>query len=215
MSYPLQPYIPNNPALVERPQQFNRPVFDANPDVNNLLGSLFGLATQLMGEVLRNAPALDGLSSFTGVDPTNPHVKIFGISSMNMTQIARGPDGRPHIIQAQDERRLGPNGIWQTKRALRDSDRGIDKMQIGYFAGDQGKIIERQFDPTTKQYRQQVQQRPMPRNIPKQPSQAYQRPLPMAPSQQYSYYPRQQQQASSSGQQPLQALPAPSRYARL
>ena len=214
MSYPLQPYIPNNPALVAHQQQLNRPAFDANPDINNLLGSLFGLATQLMGEVLRNAPALDGLSSFTGVDPINPHVKIFGISSMNMTQIAHGPDGRPHIIQAQDERRLGPNGIWQTKRALRDSDRGIDKMQIGYFAGDQGKIIERQYDPTTGQYRQQVQQRSM-SNLPYQSSQAYQRQRPIAAPQQYSHYPRQQQQASSYGQQPVQALPAPSRYARL
>lgn len=195
MSYPIQPYLPNNPALVN-----HQPAFDVNADVNHLLGSLLGIATQLMGEVLRNAPVLDGQSSFTGVDPTNPHVKIFGISAMNMTQIAQGPDGRPHIIQTHNERRLGPNGVWQTKRALRDSNRGIDKMQIGYFAGDQGKIIERQYDPTTGQYRQQIQQRPM-------PNFSNQRQIPMTTPQQYSYYPRQQQ--------PLQALPAPSRYSRL
>ena len=205
MSYPLQPYIPKNPALIE--QQYNRPAFDSNCEINNLLGSLFGLATQLMGEVLRNASAVDGVSSFAGVDPNNPHVKIFGVSSVNMTQIERGPDGRPHVIQAHDERRIGPNGIWQTRRALRDPDRGIDKMQIGYFAGDQGKFIERRFDPSTGQYRQQVQQRALPPQMPNYSYQSLQQQPSIAASQQYSYYPRQQQ--------PLKALPPPSLYPRL
>lgn len=206
MSYPLQPYIPNPPALIEQP--CNRPAFDSDREINHLLGSLFGLATQLMGEVLRNAPAMDGIPSFTGVDPSNPHMKIFGISSMKMTQIERGPDGRPRIIQAHDERRIGPNGVWQTRRALRDPDRGIDKMQIGYFAGDQGKMIERRYDPSTGQYRQEVQQHTMPSNTPNYPYQSLRQQPSIASSQQYSYYPRQQQQ-------PFKALPAPSLYPRL
>ena len=214
MSYPLQPYYPNNGAIAE--QQFNRPVIDGNPDIDNLLGSFLGLATQLMGEILRNGPGIDGISSFMGTDPNNPHAGIIGMSAMNVTQIACGPDGRPHIIQAHDERRMGPGGIWQTKKALRDPNRGIDKMQIGRFAGDRGEIFERRLDPSTGQYQQQKQQRviapntiPFPHQWRMQSQQAIQRHPPLSRPRQYQYYPRQQQ-ISSYAQQPLQALPAPS-----
>jgi len=229
MSYPIQPYNPNNGALVEQPQlnralieqpQLNRAIFDGNHGIGgDLFGSVLGLANQLMGEILRNAPGIGGISSFMGTDPNNPHVKVIGISSMNVTQIARGPDGRPHIIQAHDERRMGPGGIWQTKKALRDPDRGIDKMQIGYFMGDRGEIIERRLDPSTGQYRQEIQQRATAPNEPgfshqwrMQSQQAMQRPpLLPPPPQQYQYYPRQQLPFYTQ-QQPLQALPAPSSY---
>ena len=86
MSYPLQPYKPNNGAMME--QQMNRPIFDGNHGPDELLGSLFGLANQLMGEILRNGPGMGGISSFMGSDPNNPHVSVIGISSMNVTQIA-------------------------------------------------------------------------------------------------------------------------------
>jgi hypothetical protein len=217
MSYPLLPYNPNNGAMVK--QQFNRPIFDGNHVANDLLGSFFGLANQLMGEILRNSPGImDGISSHMGIDPNNPYMKIIGISSMNVTQIARGPDGRPHIIQAHDERRIGPGGIWQTKKALRDPDRGIDKIEVGYFAGDREEIIEHRFDPPTGQYQQEVQQRAI---APNQPNFSHQWPIQSQPAmqrqpalsapQQYQYYPRQQQ-FSSYAQQPLQARPAPPIY---
>jgi hypothetical protein len=215
MSYPLLPYNPNNRGIIE--QQFSRPNFDGNHIGNELLGSLFGLANQLMTEILRNGPGIDGISSFMGTDPNNPHLKVIGISSMNVTQIARGPDGRPHIIQAHDERRIGPGGIWQTKKALRDPDRGIDRMQVGYFAGDREEIIDRRFDPSTRQYQEEVQQRIF---APNQPNFPPQRPIqsqqamqcqPALPApQQYQYYPRQQ--FPSYSQQPPKALPTPSIY---
>jgi hypothetical protein len=249
MSYPIQPYQPNNGALVQQQQlnngalvqqqQFNRAIFDGNNGTTDeLVGSLFGLANRLMGEILRNGPGIGGISSFIGADPNNPHVKVFGISSMNVTQIARGPDGRPHVIQAHNERIMGPGGIWQTKKALRDPDRGIDKMQIGYFAGDRGEIIERRLDPSTGQYQKEIQQHAIPPNTPSfshqwrmQAQQSMQRQPSLPPPQPYQYYPQQQipsyarqqqipsyphqQQFSSYAQQPPQALPAPSTYQHL
>ena len=149
MSYPIQEYQPENNAVVDR--QVNN---------NDSFGSFFSLANRLMGEMLNSTSSFDGLSS----DSNNPNVKVFGISSMNVTQISRGPDGRPRVVQAHDERRMGPGGVWQTKKALRDPDRGIDRMQVGYFVGNQGEIVERQLDPTTGQYRQQVQHRGLPSN---------------------------------------------------
>jgi hypothetical protein len=203
--YPIQPYNPINGALAD--QQFNRAMFNGNNgvgvvggDEGDLLGSLFGLANRLMGEILRSGPNADGAASFMGSDPHNPHLKVFGVSSMNVTQLSRGVDGRPHIIESHDERWMGPDGVWQTKKALRDPERGIEKIQVGRFAGDRGEVIEHRLDPSTGRYREEIQQNVMAPNQPnyplpwrKQSQQAMQR-QPSLPSPQYQYYPKQQQQ---------------------
>lgn len=222
MSYPIQPYGQSNGALA--PQQFNRNIVDGNDGaVDELLGTFLGLANQLMGEILRSGPGIGGISPIMGADLNNPHIGVIGISSMNVTQIARGPDGRPHIIQAQDERRMGPGGIWQTKKALRDPNRGIDKMQIGYFADGRGEIIDRQLDPVTRQYREEIQRRAIGPNDPSfsqqrrmQSQQGIQRQPPLPIQQSYQYYPPQQQHQQlpsyAQPQQPLKTLPAPRTY---
>jgi hypothetical protein len=152
MSYPIQQYNSNNELAVDKR-------FNDNNDRSDIFNSFLGLANRMMGELLRDSSITDDM-----LDGNNPNVKVFGISSMNVTQISRGPDGRPHIVQAHDERRMGPGGVLQTKKALRDPERGIDKMQVGYFIGDQGEIIERQLDPTTRQYKQEIKRRGIPSN---------------------------------------------------
>lgn len=239
MSYSLQPYNSNNTGLVN--QQINRPNFPVSNAMigeDDLLGSIFSLANRLMGEILRSDPDIGGVAGLMGAGPSSPYGNVFGISAMNVTQISCGPDGRPHIVQTHNERRVGPGGVYQTKKALRDPNRGIDKMQIGYFAGNRGEIIERQLDPYTGQYRQEVRRQGM------APNESYssnygriqsgpdmQR-LPLMQPQQYQYYPQQQQQPSTPysqqpkrvasysqqpqlsnySQKPQQALPAPSSY---
>lgn len=211
MSYPVQQYNPNNNALIDQP--LGTSLFDDNND-RDIFRSFYGLANRIMGDMLRNSPNTDGISSFMSSDSNNPNVKVFGVSSLNVTQISRGPDGRPRIVQAHDERRMGPGGVWQTKKALRDPDRGIDKMQVGYFVGDRGEIIERQLDPTNGQYRQEIKRRGIPSNGQNfsnqwrtQAQQAMQRPPPL-PSQSQ----QQQQSPYYYEQYPQQSLPAPPSY---
>ena len=166
MSYPMQLYNPNNRALVN--PSGDRSIFSGNSNVTggDVLDSIFGLANQLMAEMLRSGPMPGDLSSIIGSDPNNPHVQVFGISAMNVTQISPGPGGRPHIIQAHDERRIGPGGVWQSKRAVRDSDRGIDKIQIGRFDGEAEQIIEHEFQSPMGQYQQDTNRRSLPTNQP-------------------------------------------------
>ena len=206
MSYPIQLYNPNNRALVN--PSGDRSVFSGNSNVGgggDVLNSIFGLANQLMAEILRSGPMPGDLSSLIGSDPSNPHVQVFGISTMNVTQISPGPDGRPRIIQAHDERRIGPGGVWQTKRAVRDSDRGIDKIQIGRFDGQAEEIIEHEFKPPMRQYQLDTNRRSLPPDQPQFPvrpqiqGQPYvQQPALLPPSlahqqqqqQPYRYYPQ-------------------------
>jgi hypothetical protein len=205
MSYPIQQNNSNNNAVVD--QQLDKALFSSNGD-DDIIRSFYGLANRLMGEMLRSYIGGDGISSFASSDPNDPNVKVFGVSAMNVTQISRGPDGRPHIVQAHDERRMGPGGVWQTKKALRDPDRGIDKMQVGYFIGDQGEIVERHRDPTSGQYRKEIKRRGIPSNESNfsnrwrtYAEQAIQQP-PRLP----------QQLPSSYNQYSQQALPTPSYY---
>ncbi|UJR08110.1 hypothetical protein I4U23_012387 [Adineta vaga] len=152
MSYPIQQYTSNNDTFVDKA------IFNDSND-GDIFRSFLGLANRMMSDMIQNGANSNAISSFTNLDSGNSGVKVFGISSMNVTQISRGPDGRPHIVQAQDERRMGPGGIWQTKKALRDPDRGIDRMQVGYFIGEQGEIIERTRDSATGQYRMETKRR--------------------------------------------------------
>lgn len=236
MSYPIEPYNPNNAAVMN--PQFNLPIFNSNSvgGEEDLLRSVFGLANRLIAEVLQNSLDIGGMASLRGFDPYNAHAPVFGMSAMNVTQISCGPDGRPHIVQTHNERRMGPGGIFQTKKALRDPERGIEKMQVGYFIGDRGEIIERRLDPSTGQYQQEIQRYGMPTNessfTPSWRNQAQpsmQRLPPVRP-QQYQYYSPQRQQVPAilqqsqfspysqqlqlahNPQQSLQALPAPSSY---
>jgi hypothetical protein len=218
MSYPIQQYNSNNNALVD--QKLDKAVFNVNDDDDDdIFRSFYSLANRLMGEMLSSHSGLGDISSFGSSDLNDPNVKVFGISSMNVTQISRGQNGRPHIVQAHNERRMGPGGIWQTKKALRDPDRGIDKMQVGYFVGNQGEIVERQLDPTTGQYRQEIKRRGLPSNEPNfsnrwrtQAQQAMQRPPPLS-QQLPDQYPQQALPAPSNyNQYSQQALPVPSYY---
>jgi len=209
MAYPLQPYNLNNGGLVG--QQLPRPIFNGGNSMGgsggDLFGALSGLVNQLMGELLRNGPGIDGTSSFMCSDPNNPHLKVFGVSSMNVTQISRGLDGRPHIVQTHNESVMGPGGVWQTKKALRDPDRGIEKMQIGYFNGDRGQIIEHRLDPITGQFQQEIQRHGLTHNVPNFSQQwpfqyqQFNRQQPLSPFQQYQYYLRRQQRTPFYPQQ--------------
>ena len=226
MAYPLQPYNANNGPLAD--PQLNRAIFNGGNSIGggggggDLFGALSGLVNQLMAELLRTGPDIGGTSSsFMGSDPNNPHMKVFGISSMNVTQISRGADGRPHIIQAHDERRMGPGGIWQTKKALLDPDRGIEKMQVGYFSGDRGEIIERRLDPSSGKYHEEIHRHDLTPNVsnysqqwPAQPQQRV-RQQPALPFQQYQYYLQQQQQQKSFYAQQRPAVLSPYAQQRL
>ncbi|CAF0859246.1 unnamed protein product [Adineta steineri] len=152
MSYSNQQYNSNNDGIIS--QTIDTALLNGN-NVNDIFRSFYGIANNMMDDLIRNGANADGMTAFRSMKSNNPNVKIFGISSLNITSISRGPDGKPHIVQAHDERRMGPGGVWQTKKALRDPKRGIDKMQVGYFTGDHGEIIERTLDQASGQYRQE------------------------------------------------------------
>lgn len=51
--------------------------------------------------------------------------------------------GLPKVFQAATEERRGPGGVRETKKAVKDSQSGMQKMAVGHHLGDRGHVIER------------------------------------------------------------------------
>ncbi|XP_070561573.1 myeloid leukemia factor 2-like [Ptychodera flava] len=69
----------------------------------------------------------------------NPDAHHFHQTSVS--HYARDDKGEPSYYQASSSTRTAPGGIKETKKALRDSRAGIEKMAIGHHIGDRGHIV--------------------------------------------------------------------------
>lgn len=64
-------------------------------------------------------------------------------SSSSVYSYKSDGQGPPKVYQAASEERRGPGGIKETKRAVKDSESGMQKMAVGHHLGERGHVIER------------------------------------------------------------------------
>jgi hypothetical protein len=111
----------NNNALVpHQPSLFGNSLMIASPfaGMNGLMGdfgmnsSPFAMMDRMMHQVNHNSNA--PMHSFTSTT----------VMSYN------GTDGRPKVYQETTSRNRGPGGIEETRQAVRDTERGINKVKI-------------------------------------------------------------------------------------
>ncbi|KAK2489191.1 hypothetical protein MC885_017208 [Smutsia gigantea] len=71
----------------------------------------------------------------------DPNGHSFSSSSvMTYSKVGEEP---PKVFQASTQTRRAPGGIKETRRALRDSDSGLEKMAIGHHLHDRAHVIEK------------------------------------------------------------------------
>ena len=63
-------------------------------------------------------------------------------SSSAMTYSKVG-DEPPKVFQASTKTRRAPGGIKETRRAIRDSDSGLEKMAVGHHIHDRAHVIKK------------------------------------------------------------------------
>merc|ERR1712002_773393 len=51
--------------------------------------------------------------------------------------------GPPKVFQAASEERRGPGGVRETKKAVKDSESGVQRMAVGHHLGERGHVVER------------------------------------------------------------------------
>src|SRR5665811_1882025 len=72
-------------------------------------------------------------------------------SSMSVTSITSGPDGRPQVYQASNQTAIAPGGVKETRKAVADSRTGTKKLAVGRHVGDRGHVRERMENVYTGQ----------------------------------------------------------------
>lgn len=96
--------------------------------------SMFSNMRNMMSEMHRAFDAPGGLAT--------PDGHTFQQSSSYMT-ITNNGSGAPKIYQASSSSRSGPGGVKETRRTVRDSERGVEKIAVGHHINDRGHVIER------------------------------------------------------------------------
>ncbi|CAI8007624.1 Myeloid leukemia factor 1, partial [Geodia barretti] len=73
----------------------------------------------------------------------------YSSSTTVMHYSSDGRGGQPHTYQATSSTRQGPGGVKETKKAVKDSQSGVQKMAVGHHIGDRAHVIERQVNAKT------------------------------------------------------------------
>ncbi|XP_070561575.1 myeloid leukemia factor 2-like [Ptychodera flava] len=71
----------------------------------------------------------------------NPNAHTFCQSSV-MTYSNTG-NGPPKVYQATSSARTAPGGIKETRKTVRDSESGVEKMSIGHHIHERGQVLEK------------------------------------------------------------------------
>nr|XP_054768986.1 myeloid leukemia factor 2-like [Lytechinus pictus] len=70
-------------------------------------------------------------------------------SSSSVMSYSNTGDGAPQYYQASSSTRQAPGGIRETRKTVRDSMVGVDKMAIGHHIGERGHVIEKSRNSRT------------------------------------------------------------------
>ncbi|XP_006816550.1 uncharacterized protein LOC102805010 [Saccoglossus kowalevskii] len=82
----------------------------------------------------------------------NPNARTFRQSSV--TQYSKCFDKEPQLYQAISSTKTAPGGLKETKKALRDSALGLEKVAVGHHIDDRGHIVERARYRNTREERE-------------------------------------------------------------
>lgn len=102
---------------------------------DNFMSNPFALMNQMMGNMNNMFGNMDQLMN-------DPNAQVFSSSTV-MTYSNTG-NGAPKVYQASSQTTQLPGGIRETRKAVRDSEKGVDRMAIGHHIGNKAHIIERQ-----------------------------------------------------------------------
>lgn len=74
-------------------------------------------------------------------DCNDPNVHSF--SSSTVMSYRNDGKSEPKYFEASSSTRRAPGNVKETRRTLRDSEFGIDKMAVGHHIGEKGRVVER------------------------------------------------------------------------
>nr|XP_054495424.1 myeloid leukemia factor 1 isoform X2 [Agelaius phoeniceus] len=70
-------------------------------------------------------------------------------SSSSMVTYSRVGDEPPKVFQATSQTRTAPGGLKETRKALKDSESGVEKISVGHHIQDRAHVIRRSKNSKT------------------------------------------------------------------
>lgn len=97
-------------------------------------GDMFGMMNSMFSNM---NSLLDNMDQMSG--PGNCQT----FSSSTVVSYSKHGEGPPKVFQSTSQTRSVPGGIRETRRSVRDSESGMEKVAIGHHIGDRAHIMER------------------------------------------------------------------------
>ncbi|KAG9278533.1 myeloid leukemia factor 1 isoform X1 [Astyanax mexicanus] len=82
-------------------------------------------------------------------DNTSTDSNSHAFSSSSVMTYSKVGDEPAKVFQASSQTRSAPGGIRETRRSLKDSVSGVEKMSIGHHIQDRGHVIEKKHNNKT------------------------------------------------------------------
>ncbi|XP_061051666.1 myeloid leukemia factor 1-like [Eubalaena glacialis] len=103
---------------------------------------------QAMDQIMLNIQnSMQELQRNFGHFSMDPNGHLFSSSSI-MTYSKVG-DEQPKVFQTSTQTRRAPGGIKESRRALRDSESGLEKMAVGHHLHDRAHVIKKSKNSKT------------------------------------------------------------------
>ncbi|CAF1070934.1 unnamed protein product [Rotaria sordida] len=146
--------IPQSLALEHGPRYDNRDrQLTQRQQNNNRELDIFGNPFAYMQNVMDNMHQMMSQmeTRINSNDFSGPNSYGVSYSSSSAMSMDRSHGGQPRIIQAASEKLRGPEGFSRTRKAVRDTGRNLEKMEIAHRLGERGHRILKERDPSTGQ----------------------------------------------------------------
>ncbi|CAF3449403.1 unnamed protein product [Rotaria socialis] len=121
-----------------------------------MMPSPFGNMNGLMGSFGMNPSPFAMMDRLMQEAHQNSNRSLQSFSSTTVMSY-NGTDGRPKVYQETKSCNRGPGGIEETRQAIRDTERGLNKVHIGHRIGDRKHVVEREMNTTTGQISENVE----------------------------------------------------------
>lgn len=141
----------SSPALTNDHRDMSRSFSFGSFDNMDLMRNPFGMVENMIAS-MRNRMDMPG-------DFGNGKSSGHSFSSSSVMTYSKVGNEPPKVFQASSSTRRAPGGIKETRRAIKDSESGLEKMSIGHHIQDRGHTMEKKLNNKTgeKEFNQDFQ----------------------------------------------------------
>ncbi|XP_026154657.1 myeloid leukemia factor 1 isoform X2 [Mastacembelus armatus] len=110
----------------------------------DMMRNPFGMFDNMMANMRNRMTEMQRNFDNTSTD-SNTH----SFSSSSVMTYSKVGNEAPKVFQATSSTRRAPGGIAETRRAVKDSESGLEKMSIGHHIQDRGHVVEKKYNKKT------------------------------------------------------------------